>query len=171
MDTKAVLQEFEKVAMEYIDELTRYRPDQFTHKPASDEWSLGQVYQHLITTSYSQIKLIETIIAGEGETGGEKSDWAEQLFEKGAFPPIKIKLPERPELTPENLGDPQQVENQLLGLMEKMRQVETKLASAPPQDKMRHPRLGWLTALEWFQLIPMHFRHHLRQKKRLDEVV
>ncbi|MDR6224427.1 DinB family protein [Desmospora profundinema] len=169
MDTKVVLQKFEETATEYIHTLDQYSPEQFAQKPAPDEWSLGQMYQHLLTFTTYQISLIEKCANGQGEPGGQKTDWGQKLFEKGDFPPIKIKLPDRPEFTPENLTDPKQTKEQLLDLVEKVRGAEPKLASAPVENKLHHPRLGWLNALEWFQLIPMHFRHHLHQKRRLEE--
>jgi hypothetical protein len=35
--------------------------------------------------------------------------------------------------------------------------------------KTAHPAFGFLDAFEWFQLIEIHFRHHLRLKNRLDK--
>jgi hypothetical protein len=49
-----------------------------------------------------------------------------------------------------------------------MHETEQKLSSASEIPKTAHPAFGFLNAREWFHLIEMHFRHHLRQKKRLD---
>lgn len=38
-----------------------------------------------------------------------------------------------------------------------------------PAYKVRHGWFGWLNALEWFELVGMHSRHHLRQKAELDQ--
>ena len=37
------------------------------------------------------------------------------------------------------------------------------------KGKTKHPGLGYFSAEEWLQFAEMHFRHHLRQKKRIDE--
>ena len=35
--------------------------------------------------------------------------------------------------------------------------------------KAKHPGLNYLNASEWLQFADMHMRHHLRQKKRIDD--
>ena len=53
-------------------------------------------------------------------------------------------------------------------LIKIMRETEQKLSGASENSKTAHPGFGFLNTREWFHLIEMHFRHHLRQKKRLD---
>jgi hypothetical protein len=36
---------------------------------------------------------------------------------------------------------------------------------------VKHPYFGYINAQEWYHHIVMHFAHHLRQKKRLDEFI
>ncbi|MEW5597133.1 DinB family protein, partial [Peribacillus frigoritolerans] len=45
------------------------------------------------------------------------------------------------------------------------------LSDIPASQKVQHRRMGYLNAEEYFQLIEMHFRHHLRQKERIDRVL
>jgi hypothetical protein len=35
--------------------------------------------------------------------------------------------------------------------------------------KTEHPGFLFFTALEWLRFAEMHMRHHLRQKKRIDD--
>ncbi len=53
-------------------------------------------------------------------------------------------------------------------LIEAMRETAKALEGATEIQKTRHLILGALSAREWYQLTEMHFRHHLRQKRRLD---
>lgn len=60
MDTKEVLGRFEQVSAYYIEEISKYSLDEFTRKPSEDEWSLGQMYNHLIkSTLHLHLKAIE----------------------------------------------------------------------------------------------------------------
>ena len=36
------------------------------------------------------------------------------------------------------------------------------------KGKTAHPGFSYLNASEWYRLIPMHFKHHLRQKENID---
>ena len=44
-----------------------------------------------------------------------------------------------------------------------------RIPDSDPALKTRHPFLGWLNTAEWIQLCNIHFRHHLRQKSRLQK--
>jgi hypothetical protein len=46
--------------------------------------------------------------------------------------------------------------------------VDARISASSVQGKAMHPGLHYLSAREWLQFSEMHFRHHLRQKERLD---
>jgi hypothetical protein len=45
---------------------------------------------------------------------------------------------------------------------------ETKVDYIQPTNKVKHGGFGWLNAKEWYDLVGMHFRHHVRQKDELE---
>jgi hypothetical protein len=49
-----------------------------------------------------------------------------------------------------------------------MNTVATLISESQFNGKTKHPGLGYFSAKEWLQFANMHFRHHLRQKKRID---
>lgn len=85
------------------------------------------------------------------------------------LPPVKIKVPDSPEYTPTTPESTEEVKVRLQLLTAKMREIEPSVAGIPRDRKVPHPAFGYLSAIEWFQLVPMHFRHHLRQKQELDD--
>jgi hypothetical protein len=95
----------------------------------------------------------------------------EKVYIMGAFPPIQIKIPNRPGYTPENPSSKEEIQERFLKLITAVKNIEPILASIPNDCKVEHPGLGYLNAAEWFQLISMHFSHHLCQKERLDKKV
>ena len=172
MNTVEMLSRFEEVAEQYVKALDGYSAEQFTKKPAADEWSLGQLYNHLIQSAvHMQIQAIEQCASGNGVVGGDKTENGEMIIGAGKFPPITIKVPDSPQYTPANPESTEEVKPKLLRLIDQVRELEPNLAAISPDQKMPHPALGYLNAAEWYQLISMHFVHHLRQKEKLDVFV
>ncbi len=50
-----------------------------------------------------------------------------------------------------------------------MKEIEPMLDKAPLENTALHPRFGALNAQDWFMLVEMHYRHHLRQLDRLKK--
>jgi hypothetical protein len=50
-----------------------------------------------------------------------------------------------------------------------MSEWDEKVDTINPNFKVRHDGFGWLNSREWFDIIGMHFRHHLRQKNELEQ--
>lgn len=189
MDTKETLRRFEDTVNGYIQELEGFSLEQLLWKPAEDEWSLGQMYMHLILSSqFMQLRNAELCLAPNGapvDSPAGKTEQGEQLFKAGSFPPVRIQVPPSPQYTPPQPDSKEQIAGGLRDTVRRMTEIEPKLAAAfdpavqamSEPDKsaafalahntVAHPRLGGLNALEWFQLIEMHYRHHLLQKQRL----
>ncbi|MFV0941534.1 DinB family protein [Bacillus pacificus] len=165
------MKKFEELATYYIDELERYSIEQFRIKPSAEEWSLGQMYNHLISTTRMQLDAIAKCRTELPSVTNKKTDMGEKVYMMGAFPDIKIKLPDHPGYTPENPANKEDVQKQLLELITIVKDIEPTLSSIPSDCKVEHPGLGYLHAAEWFQLIFMHFAHHLRQKERLENAI
>lgn len=56
-------------------------------------------------------------------------------------------------------------------VLERMSKWEEKVDSINPNYKERHDGFGWLNAREWFEMVGMHYRHHLRQKAELEQML
>ncbi len=185
MDTKEILRKFEDTVSGYIRELERFSLEQLLWKPATDEWSLGQMYLHLIhSAQFMQLRNVALCLDG-GPTvlSTGKTKQGEELFSTGSFPPDRIKVPASPQYTPPQPESKEQLVDGLWETVRRMVEIEPSVASAFEQitqarsetgdetvrHRVVHPRLGGLDAIEWFCLIEMHYRHHLLQKKRLDD--
>lgn len=187
MDTKEILHQFSETVSEYIRELEDCSLDQLLWKPSEDEWSLGQMYMHLIgSAQFMQLRNAVLCLEPGGSRDipqAEKTETGKAVFKTGSFPPERIRVPPSPQYTP---SQPQSKEQLISGLRDTLRQmteIEPRIALAfgtvprlqeePGKESVPytvvHPRLGGLNALEWFQLIEMHYRHHMLQRKRLEE--
>lgn len=186
MDTKETLRKFEETVSGYIRELDGTGLEQLLWKPAEDEWSLGQMFMHLIRSA--QLMQLRNAALCLGPDGGPevsragKTKPGEDLFKTGSFPPDRIRVPPSPQYTPPQPESKEQLVDGLRDTVRRMVEIEPLIASKfAPVTQVRlepgkgivrntvlHPRFGGLNALEWFQLIEMHYRHHLLQKMRLD---
>ncbi|WP_088832139.1 DinB family protein [Paenibacillus tyrfis] len=151
----------------YKKELQRHSLDQLRFIPEPGVWSLGQMYDHLIEDTHYYLDQVEKCASANDEIRQEKTEGGEKLFESRSFPPIKIKGPGTPS-NPENIDDLMRGLNQVL---DRMSEWDEKIDSINPNFKERHDGFGWLNAREWFELVGMHFRHHLRQKDELDQML
>ncbi|RAL24167.1 DinB family protein [Thermoflavimicrobium daqui] len=171
MNTQEVLETFSSLTGYYANELEKYSTEQLTWKPTPIEWSIAQVYQHLIDSTRYFFLQIEHCARGEKADWGEKTDVGKEVFAKGEFPNIRVKLPNDSRFVPDNPTDKNAIKQQLFLVIEKMKELEPTISSIPKDRTRKHLVFGHLTAEEWFQLIPMHVKHHLRQKERLDQQI
>ncbi|UUZ86949.1 DinB family protein [Paenibacillus sp. P26] len=143
-----------------------------TRKPSETEWSLGQMYMHLAGAAlFMQPRNAEAcreqaLVSAPAASG--KTEAGQAVFEGGGFPPIRIQVPASKQTTPPQPESKEQIRQGLKQVVQRMRELEPTLDSIPGAYTVEHPRLGGLNGKEWFVLVEMHYRHHLRQKERLD---
>ncbi|KIL48358.1 DinB family protein [Jeotgalibacillus campisalis] len=158
-----------KLIETYKDFLRNYSMEQLMHKPEQRVWSIGQMYDHLIVTAQEYLDSVEECASAGKEQEGTKTEFGEQIFSTGGFPPIKITIPEELSPPPANTKSKEHLMLELDQLINRLDKWERKADEINPVYKTEHGGFGWLNAKEWLALVEMHFRHHLRQKKDLDE--
>ncbi|WP_405141888.1 DinB family protein [Paenibacillus sp. FSL H7-0942] len=169
--TTEVLTSFETAVERYLAELNKLDMGSLLKKQSEEEWSIGQMYVHLIQSAlFLHLHNIEQCLSSEDSTlksGEEKTELGRQVFELGQFPPVPVKVPASPQYTPQPPESMESLSDGLHMVVERMRSTEPLLHQASENNKIRHPRLGALNAQEWFLLIEMHYRHHFLQLDRL----
>ncbi|CAI6077502.1 hypothetical protein PAECIP112173_02486 [Paenibacillus sp. JJ-100] len=169
--TQEVLQSFETTMERYMAELNELDMNELLQKENEEEWSIGQMYVHLIQSAlFMQLRNIERCLANDEQTvhaDTEKTELGSQIFELGQFPPIRVKLPASPQYIPQPPESKQQLFEGLQQVLEQMRSKAAVLDEVTIGRKVLHPSMGALNAQEWFELIAMHYRHHFLQLDRL----
>lgn len=158
-----------KVIEQYINDLQSYSMEQLRFFSEEGVWSIGQMYDHVIRVALEYIENVEACAKEVVEQRLGKSEFGEKLFLNGGFPPIKIKLPDELNSPPNNSDLSEVLCSRLDEVMQLMRKWEHKIDDINPNYKVKHGGFGWLNAKEWYELVGMHFRHHLRQKSELEE--
>ncbi len=169
------LQKLEKQTHEaidyWIDEYRRYDFEKIVTPPSDNSWSLGQVGIHLwMAAKGFFFKNAEKCLSKEGtETGKSKKLAAHFIFTLRTLPPVQYEMPKQVAVVPKQ---PESKE-QLIAKLEEIKQMASayikRIPDSDPALKTKHPFLGWLNTAEWIQLCNIHFRHHMRQKKRIEK--
>jgi hypothetical protein len=152
----------------WITALDNYNITELTKKPSINNWSIGQVYMHLIENTTYYIEQIKICLSNSDNEFREASPVANAIFFSNDLPDTLIEGP------PSNNNTPQpkckeDLLNSLYYLRNEMNSLYPLISQSRFTGKTKHPGLLYFNAAEWFQFAEMHLRHHLRQKKRLDE--
>ncbi|MEJ7680619.1 MAG: DinB family protein [Segetibacter sp.] len=152
----------------WINELEQYDFLQLGAKPSPKSWSLGQVYMHLIDDTTYYIEQIKICVSTNDNVIEEASPGAKTMFLNNDFPDEII------EGAPANFyirqpDNKEQLMRCLMNLKDEINNVEILISKSPFKGKTKHPGLNYFNANESFRFAEMHFRHHLRQKKRIDD--
>jgi hypothetical protein len=167
MNTTETLQRFEETVNHYLHELDSFSLEQLKYKPKENEWSLGQMYLHLVNSAlYMHLRNVDLCLKPDGEAGA-KTEAGTAIFDLGGFPPVRIQVPPSPQYTPPQPANKEEIVEGLNAVIRGMREIEPALGESSGLNTVSHPRFGALNAKEWFMLIEMHYRHHLLQKERL----
>jgi len=171
--TKEVLMSFELTVERYLAELTKLNMDKMHRKLNEEDWSIGQMYVHLIQSAFMHLHNVEQCLAGSESTlnpAKEKTEQGKIVFKLEQFPAVRIKVPASPKYTPQPPESMEQLVEGLHSVVERMRNTESVLLQVPVSNKILHPAFGALNAQEWFMLIEMHYRHHFLQLDRLKSL-
>jgi hypothetical protein len=173
MTSTEIYQKLETAVNQYLGSLDNYSDEQFAHKNANEVWSLGQMYEHLYITSgyFFMANVMRCLEQRKGQIGGEKNEYGEKQYKYGTFPPIKIKIPEVLRGPEPNAKTRAEYKVLLPKVLEDAQKLIELIEANDGQYKTNHPAFGWLNANEWFQMLEMHFNHHLRQKVELETYI
>ncbi len=164
---------FLETAKYWLKELDFYGSNQFKKVTANSAWTIGQVYDHLIngTRAYHMREIRKCLEKTGGSEEGKKLFKGHIVFFLGKFPSIKIAGVDPNGYVPSQPESPDKMKDEFFKFFKEMQKIAKDLDAAPSMYKTMHPSLGMLTGQEWFQIIEMHFRHHLRQKSEIDKSI
>jgi DinB superfamily len=160
-----------KLLLTFKSDLYTYSLEQLRYISKEGVWSIGQMYDHLIVVAHEYLDNMETCATSNEEQVLGKTQFGEQLFRNGGFPPIKIRLPDELNSPPNNSDSKEHLISRMDQLIQRLNHWESKVNNIYPNYRVEHGGFGWLNAKEWYNLVGMHFHHHLRQKKELESYI
>jgi hypothetical protein len=162
------IDEFNNIVDKWMSSLEQYSFEQLCVPPSPGHWSAGQLYLHLINDTNYYIEQISICLSNNDNADTAMTVAAKKIFLNNDFPdkliignPANAHIPQ-----PDSIG---QLRQALTRLKEEMNDAAIQISKTPFKGKTKHPGFEYLDANEWLRLASMHFRHHLRQKKRIDD--
>jgi hypothetical protein len=152
----------------WINALERYDFVQLCTRPSANSWSLGQVYMHLLDDSRYYLEQIKICVSSNDHSNEEPSSFAKDMLRNNEFPDDIIVGASSNELVPQPMSKEQLLSN-LAALKKDIANAALLIQETSFQGRTKHPGLQYFNAAEWYQFIGMHFRHHLRQRERINE--
>jgi len=156
------VQEYEKLLNSLTDE-------EFNLTPAPGVWSYSEVYSHIFQANLASLTAIEKCICGTGTNSAKPTHWAARLILFfGRFPPIKLKAPESVKALTAKISR-EEARNLIIKFKKRLDELTPKVNKVNAYQKVKHPRLGLLNAVQWFRFIEIHTLHHQKQLIRIKK--
>jgi len=163
-----LIQNFENTIDNWVETINSYNFEFICLQPSPTEWSLGQVCTHLLDETAWYLEQVEVAVSAHDNSEKEMTPEGKGMFINNSFPDEKLRRPG----DSTNMPFPGSKEQLLSGfseLKDKIRDTEKLVSESTAKGKTQHPGLGYFNAEEWLQFAEMHFRHHLKQKKRIED--
>jgi len=123
---------------------------------------------HLVQATGYFIRQIRACTTSNDNQEAEAYPEARSMFANNDLPDTLLDGPPSNATTPQPISKEQLIDD-LKKIKDEIKNAELQIAQTPFKGKVKHFALGYFTAYEWLQFTEMHFRHHLRQKRRLDD--
>lgn len=151
----------------WMQTLERHDIGRLLAQPAPGVWSLGQVCVHILDEADFQFRQIQTCLTCNENATEVCSEEAVEMFRRNAFPDVRIAGPDSNAWVPQP-DSKRLLLDRLSLLKDRVNDTDRLIAGSLFYGKTCHPGLLYLDAAQWFQFSEMHFRHHLRQKDRIE---
>ncbi|QPH38159.1 DinB family protein [Pedobacter endophyticus] len=157
-----------KIVNAYKTKLALYPDDSFQLTPPINGWSYSEVYSHIFDSSVLSTIAMENCIKGNGQNIPTHFVVKVILF-FGAFPPAaKYKVPKRLADRVEKISRAE-AHKLIVSFEEALESAYATIGKADKNCKTKHPRLGYLNAIQWLRFIEIHLKHHLKQLARIEK--
>ncbi|MFT3679655.1 MAG: DinB family protein [Ferruginibacter sp.] len=160
--------DFNDTILIYNSKLDDYSYKQLLIKPSPEEWSIGQVYMHLLNETIYYMEQANCCLANDDNAQEKMSTTAEIIFKNNSLPRQKIKNDNIDALKMKQPSSKAQLQKEMLQLQGDVNHLSKQVRAGKSRGKTRHPGLGYFNAAEWLQFAAMHLRHHLNQLQELD---
>lgn len=164
------IEQFNRTIDSWIGFIDEYTYEQLTRKPQPASWSLGQVYNHLISDTGYHIDQMRAALETDESTNEQMHPDAKAMFSNKSFPDLQIAGPGTDENTPQP-ADKEELKRKLVAIRSEVNDLYRSHNFLLSKGKSKHPGLDYFSALEWLTFTEMHLRHHLKQKARIDRFI
>jgi DinB superfamily len=172
MSLSGISNEISKAVDQYQQLLNSVSETEFQRSPAPGVWSYAEVFSHIFRSNMLMRPVIEKCANGTAIENAAplKIPYKLVLFFRRYPPTMKFKVPPKLEYLVERVSKAQAQE-----LIDQFRKDLPELISmatkASPTQKVKHPRMGLLNAVQWMMFTELHTKHHARQLGRVGKLL
>jgi hypothetical protein len=171
MSIKAQQSAINKAVEKYRRLLDQLTEDDFQRSPAEGVWSYAEVYSHIFKANLVSLIAAEQCINGTAAKKPGRTHWMVGLILFfGRFPPGKYKVPESIAGLTSKISI-EEARNLIVKFNGRLADISPTVSKATSYHKVKHPRLGYFNALQWYRFIDIHTRHHAKQLDRISAIL
>ncbi|SHH53026.1 DinB superfamily protein [Chryseobacterium oranimense] len=160
---------FENTLNVFIEGLENYDENGFRRQDNPNSWSLAQLYAHIIIDTNWYFDQLESCFGNVLNLDKSMEDKAKKMLLQNSFPDIKIKgnsyIPVNDSIFINA------TKKDLILLLERSRVLWKRINNENISGKAEHPGFSYLSPMEWYQFAEMHIRHHIQQKKEIENKI
>lgn len=163
----------EAVLDDYRAKLDTITDERFTETPPGGGWSYAEVYSHILKATLGSCIALERCTHGNCEpTKKGLNLMGRFMMLAGIFPPVRLKMSEAlaAKMPVEKISK-EDAKNLLIKCRKRIEDTSPLIRDSSANFRYKHPRLGMLTAWQWFKFIRIHLYHHLKQLKRIEKKI
>ncbi len=167
--------EFERLEKQRRDLLNQVRGlanVQQTWRPGPDQWSILEVFVHLMTAERNGLTYMTKKVQGidELEKGGITSDLRLALLNSFLRLPVKYEAPTAAQFQPREYYDFKQIEAEWNELRQEWREFLDEFDKDSAEKLLfKHPIMGRFNLEQTLRFIYEHVDHHKAQLRRIQE--
>jgi len=174
MQTKKLLNIFNKKINAWLDDLERMEEKLMLVKPSENSWSMAELYDHVMKVGRSyQIPNLKQSITPAAKTKKRKNLTGVAIFNLRVRKNIKMRMENFPKPLVEAFTPIKRSKSELIKdfrlFIEEVNNLEEILDKSTKKNKQYHPLFGDISTKEWFALIELHIWQHDKQKKSIME--
>lgn len=172
MNTKKIVNRFNKKANEWLVDLKQLDAETIQIKPNDKTWSLAEVYDHVMRVARSyQIPNLKKSITESAKRKKRKNKYGIAIFNLGFRKNITMKMEEFPKPIAEAFTpikrDKKELVEDFSSFIKEVNDLQEILENSSKKDKHYHPMFGDINTKEWFALIELHIWQHDKQREKI----
>lgn len=145
--------------------------EDFQLTPAEGVWSFSEVYSHIFKANLASLIAAEQCINGTAGKISAGTHWmVRMILFFGRFPPGNYKVPASiADMTIKMSRE--EARNLIIKFKSRLADISPRVSKASSYHKVKHPRLGYFNARQWFRFVEIHTLHHQKQLNRISDML
>ena len=172
MNVGKVIERFDELANDWLVDLKMLDDEVLQMRPAQDQWSLAEVYDHVMKVSRTyQIPNLRQSLSENAVKKRSKNLTGMAIFDLLVRKNVHMRMEEFPDrlvtlFSPVKRPKPELLAD-FIAFIKEVKELEPSVAGSTFRNKQYHPMFGDISTKEWYYLIEFHMWQHNKQKEKI----